>query len=132
VKQTIAILVIAFAAAAAAPSATPLAGQANVAELQGRIAGKPQQCIPGEPGILFSTADSDPHLLFYDDGKTVWANSLSPSCGFGPGETVVPDASASYYCSGDFVRQGRRIELSPFGQRCALGKFTPYRTAKTK
>ena len=109
---------------------TVAAQDSRVAELTGRTPGKPQRCLGVQPGVLFATADADPHLLIYDDGKTVWANRLASSCEFGPGETIIPDETASYYCKGDFVRQGSRIELSPFGKRCVLGDFTPYRTAK--
>jgi len=99
-------------------------------ELSGRTAGKPQRCVSVQPGTAFFTADSDPHLLLYDDGKTIWASRLEASCGFGPSESIIPDETASYYCKGDLVRQGNRIELSPFGRRCALGNFTPYRVSK--
>src|SRR5262245_10265474 len=101
-------------------------------ELNGRTPGKPQRCVSVQPGSGFFTSDSDPHLLIYDDGKTVWASHLDASCGFGPSESIIPDENASYYCKGDFVRQGSRIELSPFGRRCALGNFTPYRVVKAK
>jgi hypothetical protein len=123
----LAILIAAFAAISAAP---PPLDTTKVAELEGRVPGKPQRCVSLSPGSLFSTADSDPLLLLYDDGKTVWASRLDASCGFGPGESIIPDSPASYYCHGDFVRQGSRIELSPFGARCALGDFVPYRNVK--
>ena len=83
-----------------------------------------------EPGALFHTSNSDPHLLLYDDGKTIWASTLDANCGFEPGESVVPDGSASYYCRGDFMRAGNRVTLLPFGRTCALGDFTPYKIAK--
>jgi hypothetical protein len=124
-----AIIAAALAVLIAAPSPAPAPSQ-KVLELAGRAPGKPQRCIGGQPGLLFTTADSDGHLLLYDDGKTIWANSLEASCGFGAGQTVLPDESASYYCRGDFVRAGNRITLSPFGERCPLGNFTPYRSAK--
>ena len=123
-RSTLVAMLIALAGAGAAQAPQ------KIAELEGRAAGKPQRCLPLPPGRLFNTSDSDPHLLLYDDGKTVWASRLATDCRFGPGESIIPDTSASYYCQGDFVRQGNRIELSPFGARCALGKFTPWRTAK--
>jgi hypothetical protein len=83
-----------------------------------------------QPGALFKTAESDGHFLLYDDSKTVWLTALEASCGFAEGATVIPDESASYYCRGDFVRVGNRTTLSPFGQRCALNNFTPYRSVK--
>jgi hypothetical protein len=116
---------LAIVSAAPAPLVTP-----KVAELQGRTPGKPQRCVALPPGQAFSTADSDPLVLLYDDGKTVWASRLDAGCGFGPGESIIPDSPASYYCHGDFIRQGGRIELNPFGARCTLGDFVPYKNAK--
>jgi hypothetical protein len=118
-------IVAALVTTSAAPPGTPPAPK-PVPELAGRIAGKPQRCIAGEPGLLFRTSDSDGQLLLYDDGKTIWASSLGPDCGFGPSETVIPDASASYYCKGDFVRAGSAITIFP-GRRCVLANFTPWR-----
>lgn len=123
----LALIFAALAAISAAPA--PLA-TTKITELAGRAPGKPQRCVSWSAGRTFSTSDSDPHLLLYDDGKTIWANRLEESCGFGPGESIIPDSSASYYCHGDFVRQGGRIELNPFGARCALRDFVPYRNAK--
>jgi hypothetical protein len=111
---------------------TASAADQPAAELSGRTPGKPQRCVTLAPGAAFSTSDSDPHLLLYDDGKTIWASRLDSSCGFGPSESIIPDETAAYYCRGDFVRQGNRIELSPFGRRCALGNFVPYRAPKAK
>lgn len=128
----IAILAAAFACSSAAlPPATPLAAKL-VGELSGRAAGKPQRCVSVEPGAEFSTSDENPHLLLYDDGKAIWASDLAVGCGFGPGEAVVPAGeSASFYCKGDFVKTGSRISVSPFGGRCVLGSFTPYRATRS-
>jgi len=128
----IAILAAAFACSSAAPPPpAPVTGPKLVAELSGRTAGKPQRCVGVAPGVEFSTSGENPRLLLYDDGKTIWASSLGSGCGFGPSETVVPAGeSASFYCRGDLVKAGSRMSVSPFGQRCALGNFTPYRSAK--
>jgi hypothetical protein len=127
----IAILAVALACLSAAPPPAPPLAPKVVAELKGRTAGKPQRCVSVQPGVEFSTSDEDPHLLLYDDGRTIWANNLGAGCGFGPSEPVVPAGeSASFYCRGDFVKAGSRMSVSPFGQRCVLGDFTPYRNAK--
>ena len=128
-KPGFAILLAAFTIVSAAPPPTAPAAPGLASELTGRTAGKPQRCVSGTPGILFRTSDSDPALLLYDDGKTVWASNLGPTCGYGPSESVVPDASASYYCKGDFVRAGGRNVIIP-ARRCTLGDFTPWRAAK--
>lgn len=128
-KHGFAILAAALATMSAAPPPAALPAPTVVAELTGRTPGKAQRCMSGTPGILFTTSGSDPQLLLFDDGKTIWASNLGPSCGYGPSESVVPDASASYYCKGDFVRAGGRNVIIP-GRRCTLGDFTPWRAAK--
>jgi len=120
------ILIASSATLSAASSPTP---SQTIAELQGRVPGKPQRCMPAQPGVLFSPADSDPHLLLFDDGKTIWANRLPADCGYEDGQTAVPDAPGSFYCKGDLVTAGGRITLFP-GHRCPLGDFTPWRTPK--
>lgn len=126
-----AILAVAFICTSAAPPPATLRAPRLVAELNGRMAGKPQRCVSVRPGVEFSTSDENPHLLLYDDGKTIWASNLAPGCGFGPSESVIPAGeSASFYCKGDFVKAGSRMSVSPFGARCVLGNFTPYRAAK--
>ena len=128
-KLRIAIAVAALAGLCAAPSPVPVPVP-GIADLAGRTPGKPQRCIPGQSGLLFQTSQADPHLLLYDDGKTLWVSKLAPSCGFGPGQSAIPDGFASSYCRGDFVLAGGRETLLPFGRRCVLGDFTPYRKAK--
>jgi hypothetical protein len=125
--KLVVILAAAIAGFGAAPQSTPVAAGKDVAELAGRTAGKPQRCVSVQPGRLFSVSDSNPNLLLYDDGKTIWVSEVGSSCSFEPGETAIPDESSSYYCHGDFVRPGSRITLLPFGRRCALHEFTPYR-----
>jgi hypothetical protein len=127
----IAILAVAFACSSAAPPPAPPLAPKLVADLNGRAAGKAQRCVSVHPGVEFSTSDENPHLLLYDDGETIWASNLAAGCGFGPSESVVPAGeSASFYCRGDFVKAGSRMSVSPFGARCVLGNFTPYRSAK--
>lgn len=116
--------------AGAAPSPAPDRSAKTVDELSGLSPGKNQRCVSVQPGNFFTTSQSDPHILLYDDGKTVWASRLDQHCGFEPGQTVIPDTSASYYCHGDFVRAGSRVTLLPFGPTCVLGNFTPYRATK--
>jgi hypothetical protein len=129
-KLRVSIVAVALAGSCAGSQTAPVAAPKAVAELAGRSPGKSQRCVTGEPGVLFRVSDSDPHLLLYDDRKTIWASVLAPSCGFEAGQTVGPDVSASYYCHGDFVRARSRIALLPFGHTCVLGDFTPYSSAK--
>lgn len=120
-KAGIVILIAALALSGAAP-------RNAVTELAGRNPGKTQRCISFKPGSLFTVSRSDAHVLLYEDGETLWATKLAASCGFQAGQTAVPDSNAAYYCSGDLVRTGGRVTLMPFGELCALGKFTAYKS----
>ena len=121
-----ALLAAAVAGSCAAPAPPPAAAHKDVAELAGRTAGRPQRCVPAQGTLAFRVADADPHLLLYGEGKTVWVNELGPGCGFPDGGAIRPDTSASYYCSGDFVRAPGPLNVLP-GSHCALGTFVPYR-----
>src|SRR4051812_31659305 len=126
-KMELTILIAVLAGSSAVSQPAPKVARSNVPEeLIGRSAGKTQRCVAFEPGRLFSVSRSDPHLLLYERGKTIWASKLDPTCGFEAGQTVVPDSNASYYCRGDLVRAGERITLEPFGALCAVGDFTAY------
>jgi hypothetical protein len=130
-QKRIAIIVAAISSIAAGPTPLPAPAQpqSQIADLQGRVAGKRQNCVSAQGDMLFHTSDQAPNLLLWDDGKTVWVSDLGKSCGIEGGESVIPDTQASYYCKGDFVRVGDRISILP-GRHCALGDFTPWRTTK--
>ena len=126
-EMVLALLIAMLAGSSAAPQPAPKAPHGKVPEeLVGRSPGKTQRCVPFEPGRLFNVSRSDPHVLLYEKGKTIWASKLPDNCSFEAGQTVVPDSNASYYCSGDLVRAGERITLEPFGALCAVGEFTAY------
>jgi hypothetical protein len=134
-KTRFALIAAVVAASCSRPEAPPAPPQSSkpIADLEGRVAGKPQRCMnAADKRIIFYTADADPGLLLFDDGKVIWANRLAPGCSLGPGENAVPDSTASYYCKGDFVRAGGATVLSPFGARCTLGNFTPYAATAKK
>jgi hypothetical protein len=68
---------------------------------------------------------SNRHVLLYGSGKTLWANELSPSCGFGANDILVSEPMGSYYCRGDLVRSIDRYSRIP-GPACVIGEFVPY------
>jgi hypothetical protein len=96
-----------------------------MSELAGRTEGRTQRCLPGPRDVLFRVSDSDPNALIYDDGNRIWVSHMAANCQYQPGQTVIPDTLAAYYCSGDMVREGGRMALMP-SRYCALGPFTPY------
>lgn len=124
------LLVLTALAAMSCSRSTPepvAAPPQRIPELAGRTEGKTQRCLPGPRDVLFRVSDSDPNALIFDDGKRIWVSHMAANCQFEPGQTVIPDTLAAYYCSGDMVREGGRVTLTP-SRYCALGSFTPYAT----
>jgi hypothetical protein len=120
----VALLACSCAKGAPEPVAPP---PQRVAELAGRLPVTSQRCIGVESGRLFRISNSDPHVLLYEEDKVIWVSTLEDSCGFAPGQTVIPDSNAAYYCKGDLVRSGEQVTLLPFGRICALGNFTAFK-----
>lgn len=122
-----AVLSIALALAACTssqPPETPQPRQLPV-ELVGRVAGTPQACVTIVPTQGLRISDSDRHTLLYGSGKTLWANDLGPSCGFGANDILVMQPLNSRYCRGDVARSVDNTSRMP-GPTCILGDFVPY------
>jgi hypothetical protein len=110
-------------AACAAPPA--VSSHNPPAELVGRTAGTPQHCLTFARTEPLRVSGNDGHLLLYDNGRTIWANDLGPSCGFSVDDVLVTEPLAGRYCRGDVVRSFDRTSRIP-GPSCALGDFVPY------
>jgi hypothetical protein len=123
-RLSLVLFVAALAGSCSAPQPVPVAPR-QVAELAGRTAGKAQRCVPAQPNPVFRVSQSDPHMLLYGEGKTIWATDLGPGCSFGESGTAQPENASSYYCHGDFVRAPGPLNLLP-GPHCVLGDFLPY------
>lgn len=120
----IAALVIALAAAGCtAPQPYETAQQPR--ELAGRAAGPAQRCVLIQRSEALRVSDTDRHTLLYGSGRTIWANRLGPSCGFGYNDLLITEPIGSYYCRGDIVRSIDRYSKIP-GPGCVLGDFVPY------
>jgi hypothetical protein len=94
-------------------------------QLVGRIAGAPKDCLPIRTTENLQIADGDRSTLIYGSGKTVWANRLGPSCGFGLNDLLIFEPTVGQYCRGDIVRSVDRYSHIP-GPSCVLGDFVPY------
>jgi hypothetical protein len=94
-------------------------------ELAGRTAGAPERCVLVQQSESLRVSDNNRHVLLYGSGKTLWANELSPSCGFGANDILVSEPMGSYYCRGDLVRSIDRYSRIP-GPACVIGEFVPY------
>lgn len=118
--RSVAILLSFALAAFAAPQ------QASApSELANRIAGKPERCTLIQAGEALRVSDTDPHLLLYGRGRTIWANRVTPACGINRNDILVTDPIGPNYCRGDLVRSFDRVNKVP-GAACKLGDFVPY------
>lgn len=72
-KRQIAALALAALAAAAPASAKDLTGEEQLAKvLEGRVAGKPTDCVPPRPSARLYVIDKT--ALIYDTGRTIYVN----------------------------------------------------------
>lgn len=94
------------------------------AELAGRVAGEPQDCIPGMTGQSLRVIDE--RTLAYRRGRTLWVNRLRSECpGLDPVSTLIVEVQGDRYCRGDRVRELEPGSSIP-GPICILGEFVPY------
>jgi len=116
----IAALGLLGAAAPAAPKQDALA-----AELQGRVAGKPMDCV--DKARLDGPQIIDDHTLIYrESGRRVWRNDLPDACpGLRPMDTMVIEVWGNQMCRNDHFRSYAPGSSIP-GAICRLGTFTPY------
>jgi hypothetical protein len=123
VKLRVALIAL-LAGSCVAPQ--PDAPQRPPVELAGRTAGTPQRCVSIQQSDALRTSDTNRHMLVYGSGRTLWANQLGPSCGFGRDDVLVTEPIGSYHCRGDIVRSIDRYSRIP-GPSCILGDWVPYR-----
>jgi hypothetical protein len=122
-KLRIAMLVATLGACAAPPPGSD--HQGPPVELAGRTAGPPQRCIGLVQIEALRVSETDRHTLVYGNGRTMWANHLGPSCGFGSDDILVTEPTGSQLCGGDIVRSIDRNSHIP-GPSCVLNDFVPY------
>jgi hypothetical protein len=92
--------------------------------LDGRTAGKPQDCISQNgingPQII------DARTILYRDGKRIWRNDLQADClALDPDDIMVVELHGSQICKNDLFRPVDRGSRIP-GPYCRFGQFTPY------
>ena len=122
-KVRVALLAL-IAGSCAAPQ--PEEPQRAPLELAGRAAGTAQRCVTIQQTESMRVSDTNRHVLVYGSGRTIWANQLGPSCGFGRDDVLVTEPIGSYHCRGDIVRSFDRYSHIP-GPGCILGEWVPYR-----
>jgi hypothetical protein len=80
--------------------------------------------VPIRPTETLRISESDPHMLLYGSGRTLWVNRLG-SCAFRSDDILVTEPTGSEHCRGDLVRSFDRTSHIP-GPSCVLGDFVPY------
>jgi hypothetical protein len=122
-KFRVALIALLFGSCAAPQPEEPTR---SPPELAGRVAGAPQRCVSIQQTEALRTSDANRHVLLYGSGRTLWANNLGPSCGFGREDVLVTEPIGSYHCRGDIIRSLDRYSRIP-GPSCILGDWVPYR-----
>jgi hypothetical protein len=122
-KLRVFLSVLALGSCAAPPQPGP---QGPPLEIAGGVPGPPQHCVMLNQLDALRVSENDRHTLIYGSGKTLWANHLGPSCGFGWDDVLVTTPTGSELCRGDIVRSFDRSSRLP-GPSCVLNDFIPYK-----
>lgn len=119
-------LLLAGAAADAKPRLTP--EQELAKTLQGRVAGKPQDCLY-LPRVI-NTRIYDKTAIVYDAGGTIWVNRPdSGANSLDDNDIMVTTPFGAQLCSVDIVRMVDR-NVGFWRGSIGLGKFVPYTKVK--
>lgn len=132
--RPIILTVLAATAFAAAPSATArekLDPEAKLAKLlEGRVAGKPQDCI--SLSNARSSQIIDKTAIVYNSGSTLWVNRPRGGAeSLDDDDILVTKTIGSQLCSIDTVQLHDRSSHFYSGF-VSLGEFVPYRRAKAE
>jgi len=121
-------LLLAGAAADAKPRLTP--EQELAKALEGRVAGKPQDCLY-LPRVV-NTRIYDKTAIVYDTGSTVWVNRPdSGASSLSDNDIMVTTPFGAQLCSVDIVRMVDR-NAGFWRGSIGLGKFVPYTKVKAE
>jgi hypothetical protein len=97
-------------------------------ELEGRVAGETESCLPVRQSEGLNIVDR--RTIVRRDGRTLWVNRLDSDCpGLRPFNTLIVETHGGQYCRGDLVR-GLEPGTSIPGPSCPLRDWVPYRTPK--
>lgn len=97
--------------------------------LAGKVAGKPQSCIPLIQ-IRDTTYIGSTTILYRVSSNLVYRNDPAGGCpGLRAGSGLITRTSTGQLCSGD-IAQVRDFSANFSAGSCALGEFVPYRKAK--
>lgn len=117
---------------AAALAASLLLGAAHRDPLEGRVAGKPQECITPSTSTGLVIADANT-LTYTESGRRIWVTHPEGGCpNMRPLDTIVVERlSGSQLCRNDRFRTVSPGMAIP-GPTCRIGAFTPYDKPKNR
>lgn len=100
-------------------------------ELNGKVAGKPVNCI-NDFNAYNTIRVSDNILLYRVSSRLVYQNNLRSTCSglARDNDIIVSEQFGGQKCRGDIIRLVDRTSGIP-GGFCSLGDFVPYRAEKT-
>lgn len=100
-------------------------------ELNGKVAGKPVNCI-SDYNAENVIRVSDNILLYRVSGRLVYQNNLRSTCSglARDNDIIVSEQFGGQKCRGDIIRLVDRTS-GMTGGVCSLGEFVPYRAEKT-
>jgi len=127
------LLMVSFGSCTVAPApfANVQGGQARLAQmLAGKIAGRPQSCIPSY--VASNLEVIDPTTFAYRDGSRIYVNQVQGACHGAqtPGYTLVMHPFGfGGPCQNDVVRV-TELSTGMVAGSCILGPFVPYTNAR--
>lgn len=97
------------------------------AELEGRVAGAPQSCVP-QRDLAGNRSVGEGAIIFDGRGRNVlYVNRPAAGCPeLGPGRALKTRTTMTRLCAGDIVEVFDPVSGFSAGS-CGLGEFTPYR-----
>lgn len=110
--------------------ARPLSGEAALAkEIEGRVPGKPVNCIPLTS--IRSSRIIDRTAIVYDAGRTIYVNRpRGGASSLSRWDILVSKPTGSQLCNLDIVRLADQTNRFPKGS-VSLGDFVPYKKVAT-
>lgn len=127
----VAIGAVACQTAAEPPARTAKAQATYERMLAGKVAGRPEMCLPTRRSNDMVVIDDN--TILFRDGRTVWVNQPPGGCmNLGNGSYALQTRSVgSQMCRGDIARVTDMTAGIDVGS-CALGAFVPYRSAGSR
>lgn len=105
---------------------TPKAQHQLAEALQGRVAGRPQSCIPNYRANQMTVIDD--HTILFRDGRTVYVQNPRGGCrglGIGGYTLVTRQYGSGQLCSGQ-INELVDLRTGMTGGACVFSQFVPY------